>query len=1073
MQQTETLLLEIEELKTRLAEAERQIDAIKAGEADVFAFHTNDQPEVLTLQSGDYAYRVLVENFSEGALNLSEEGLIVYSNSSFYETLHLTYEDVIGKSIFPFIHPGSQETFNQLFKKGLTGQSKGEINLIAGQQIIPVYVSLTSLSPRLPTVGMVVTDLSEKKQAEKELEAKEMLQHVFIQAPFALAVYEGKDFVVSLANELCCNIIGKTESEVIGRKLFDLFPETAAQGFDKILGDIYATGKPFYGNEFPLFFLKNGKDFHGYFDFVYQPILDAQNNVTGVISIAIDVTDKVATRSKIEESEKKYRALFNSIDEGFCTIDVLFDEKGKPYDYRFLETNIAFEKQTGFTNAVGKTMNDFAQIEDFWYETYGNVAASGEAIRFENGAENLHRFYDVYAFKTGTADERKVGVLFTNITERKKTEVALKESEERFRLLADESPLFIFIVESDVPAPVSYWNKTWLVYTGQTVEQALGRAWDGIIHPDDVQHVMDIYISAFKSRRPYLVPAARTLRHDGEYRWHSFKSNPRYLPNGEFNGYIGVGFDIHEQKLAEEAVKVSQQEYQALIHNLPSAVGILKGADFTITTANEAIIKIWSKGSDVIGKKYFELLPELSEQGFNEVFTQVYTTGIPFNAIEMPVDIIREGKTSKSYYNFTLYPQKNIKNEVDGIGIIATEVTSQALFNLQIKESQEQFSAMADNISQFAWMMDNQGWIYWYNQRWYDFTGTTLGEMQGWGWQKVHHPDMIDGVTARFKEAIDRGVDWEDTFLLRAKDGSYQWFLSRATPIKDASGNILRWFGTNTNIEKEKAHALELENAVQQRTQALTVANQSLEQSNIELQRMNKELEAFTYISSHDLQEPLRKIQTFAGRIIATEKDQLSEKAKGYLSRMDNAAARMQTLIKDLLSFSRLANTDRNFEITDLRSIIDDVKGELNERIVEKNATIVAVKLCEIKVIPFQFRQLMYNLMGNALKFSRPGVSPVITIESTIANGSQLNNGRLVPDKSYCHISIADNGIGFEPKFSERIFEVFQQLHSKEKYGGTGIGLAIVKKIVDYHSGIITVDSYLGRGTRFDIYIPA
>ena len=164
---SENLLSRIEELENRLGEAEQLIEAIKAGEVDAFALNKNNRSEVFTLQSGDYAYRVLVENFNEGALNLSEDGLIVYTNTSFHETLKLTYEKVIGKNIFEFIHPESRATFNELFKKGLAGQSKGEINLITGNSIIPVYVSLTSLYPTLPTVGMIVTDLRERKAYEQ------------------------------------------------------------------------------------------------------------------------------------------------------------------------------------------------------------------------------------------------------------------------------------------------------------------------------------------------------------------------------------------------------------------------------------------------------------------------------------------------------------------------------------------------------------------------------------------------------------------------------------------------------------------------------------------------------------------------------------------------------------------------------------------------------------------------------------------------------------------------------------------------------------------------------------------
>jgi light-regulated signal transduction histidine kinase (bacteriophytochrome) len=221
------------------------------------------------------------------------------------------------------------------------------------------------------------------------------------------------------------------------------------------------------------------------------------------------------------------------------------------------------------------------------------------------------------------------------------------------------------------------------------------------------------------------------------------------------------------------------------------------------------------------------------------------------------------------------------------------------------------------------------------------------------------------------------------------------------------------------------------------------------------------------------LQEPLRKIQTFVTVILENENKNLSENGKYNFQRMQLAAGRMQQLIEDLLAFSRINTTEHEFEKTDLGTIIEEIKIELKETIQEKQATVEATELCPANIIAFQFRQLLYNLISNALKFSQPDIPSHIIIKSGIYKGSQLNNPKLSPEKNYCHITVTDNGIGFEPHFSERIFGVFQKLHSKEVYAGTGIGLAIVKKMVENHNGIITAASELSKGATFDIYIPS
>jgi signal transduction histidine kinase len=290
------------------------------------------------------------------------------------------------------------------------------------------------------------------------------------------------------------------------------------------------------------------------------------------------------------------------------------------------------------------------------------------------------------------------------------------------------------------------------------------------------------------------------------------------------------------------------------------------------------------------------------------------------------------------------------------------------------------------------------------------------------------------------------------------------------------------------NDEKEKRAAelfianqeLTFQNGEKEKRAAeLIIANKELAFQNEEkgkraeeLVLVNTELLAFNYISSHDLQEPLRKIQTLAGRILDKETQNLSDTGKDYFLRIQSAAGRMRQLIEDLLVYSRTNIAERRFEKIDLNIIIEEVKAELKENIEEKHAIIEATEMCEISLIPFQFRQLMHNLIRNSLKFSSPKRPPHILIKSRIIKGNKLNNANLVGAKSYCHISVSDNGIGFEPEYKDRIFEVFQKLHSKEKYEGTGIGLAIVKKIVENHNGIVTATSRLNKGATFDIYIP-
>lgn len=244
-----------------------------------------------------------------------------------------------------------------------------------------------------------------------------------------------------------------------------------------------------------------------------------------------------------------------------------------------------------------------------------------------------------------------------------------------------------------------------------------------------------------------------------------------------------------------------------------------------------------------------------------------------------------------------------------------------------------------------------------------------------------------------------------------------------------------------------------------------------LEIQNRDLVNMNIELQSFAYISSHDLQEPLRKIQTFASRLNELDDTNITANAKTYLSRIEVSARKMQTLIQDLLTYSRANSADRVFTTVNINDIMEEVIGDFSEKIEEKKAKVEYHDLGEATLIQFQFRQLLHNLVENALKFSRNGIPPRVKISVAEVNGINLPNAQF-KDKIYHHLKVSDNGIGFDMEYKEKIFEVFQRLNTESEFKGTGIGLAIVKKIVENHKGFVTVSSEKDKGSTFNVYIP-
>jgi PAS domain S-box-containing protein len=277
------------------------------------------------------------------------------------------------------------------------------------------------------------------------------------------------------------------------------------------------------------------------------------------------------------------------------------------------------------------------------------------------------------------------------------------------------------------------------------------------------------------------------------------------------------------------------------------------------------------------------------------------------------------------------------------------------------------------------------------------------------------------------------------------RDGRVTWVLTSKEPLRDRDGNIIGTFGISRDITELKA------------------ATEKLQLYAARLEASNRDLQDFAYVASHDLQEPLRKIQAFGDRLRAKCGDALGETGRDYLARMSDAAARMQTLINDLLSFSRVTTKAQPFAPVDLDKVLREVLSDLEVRIEQTGARVESGPLGVIDADALQMRQLFQNLIGNALKFHVPGQPPIVRVR-----GQRLN----AESPPRLQITVADNGIGFDPKYAERIFGIFQRLHGRGQYEGSGVGLAICKKIVERHGGVITAQSRPGEGATFVVSLP-
>ncbi len=407
-----------------------------------------------------------------------------------------------------------------------------------------------------------------------------------------------------------------------------------------------------------------------------------------------------------------------------------------------------------------------------------------------------------------------------------------------------------------------------------------------------------------------------------------------------------------------------------------------------------------------------------------------------------------------------LYELQNANYELD----IRMKEQSKALFN-----EKERFELVANATHDAVWDWDLLTNSLWWNTGFKELFGFKDNDIEPGieSWYNRIHAEDRDRIVKSIHDAIDNGGrQWSDEYRFLRADGSYAFIYDRGYALHDEKGKPFRMVGSMQDQSAKKLVEEELEKKVQERTIELREVNQKLERS-------NAELEQFAYVTSHDLQEPLRKIQVFNNMVLERFSEDLNDIVKSYLGKVTESAKRMSGLINDLLDYSRVSHTAVQFEEVDLNEILKNVLKDLEVLITQKKGVVQSDLLDVIEAIPLQMNQLFYNLISNALKFVRKGLAPLITITaSKLTQEKKRLYAQLNADKDYYEIKFQDNGIGFNQEYANKIFTIFQRLNERSKFSGYGIGLSICSKVVSNHQGIIFAEGKEQEGAIFTVIVP-
>ncbi len=1147
-----------------------------------------------------------------------------------------------------------------------------------------------------------------RARAEAALQASEEHHRVVTESASDAIITIDEGSTILYLNRATSDIFGYAPGELLGQSLTCIMPE--------YLRHVHEAGLKRY--------LETGRR-HLNWDAVEVPGLHQdgheialevsfgehwQGGVHRFTGILRDISERKRAETALRSSEERYRSLFESMDQGFCIIEMLFD-KGKPSDYRFVETNPMFEKQTGLQHPAGKTVRELVpNLEAHWFETYGKVALTGEAVRFVDGSEAMNRWFDVYAFRLGGRESRKVAILFTDISERKGAEETLRRQSEMLSLSHDA----IFVWKTD--GGIETWNRGAAELYGYSETEAFGRVshdlletvhpqplpeveailreqgqWEGELKhrtkqgqeltvssrhqlvrgADGLERVLEINRDITESRRaeealqkseerfraifnqvtagiaqidpsgrfvlvnqrycdivgydpealyqmrfqdlthpedlprnlellerllgdgPGYVIEKRYLRKDGSHVWVSNGVRAVQDASGRVQYITTVTIDITERKRAEEALRENEERTRLavqltqlgtwrydpetdLVHldarmraiwgepedadtiPLPRVVARIHEEDRErVTGAIARALEpdsaghyaleyriVWDDGSErwvsangqaqfggegaswrAVGfvgtalditesrraeeglsyqKTLLESLTEtvldailvVSSAGrllhFNQHFLDIWN--FPAEVIASQSDEAALEWAAGQTVDPAAFlarvaavyeqPDQEVHEEMsmrdgrvyerfgapinDGDTRLAwvwtfRDITErkQAEATIEVarrdaEAAQHQLRALVDNLPELAWWAQPDGHIDFYNRRWYEYTGTTLEDMEGWGWQSVQHPEMLEEVVARWQYALATGELFEMEFPLRGRDGGYRWFLTRALPLRDAGGKIVRWIGINTDIDaKRRAEA-----AAAEASERLAEVNRTLEERVLDrtraLEASNQELAAFNYSVSHDLRAPLRGIDGFSQALEEDYGDKLDATAAHYLGRVRGAAQRMGELIDDLLDLSRLSSNEMRFDLVDLSELTSSVAQGLQSLEPERRIAVRVAPGLVTRGDRGMLKIALENLLGNAWKF---------TSRRELA---EIDFGR-TPEGVYY---LSDNGAGFNMEYASKLFAPFQRLHKPNEFEGTGIGLATVQRVIHRHGSKIWAESKEDVGTTFYFTLP-
>jgi len=744
---------------------------------------------------------------------------------------------------------------------------------------------------------------------------------------------------------------------------------------------------------------------------------DKHGNPEGFISIARDITERKRAEEALRDSEEKLRTMFESIHDAVEVLDL---------DGTFIDANEAAVHLRGLKHKkdlIGQKAIDFVAEKDkdraieYTKKVYkrGGKKPIEYTLVTQDGEELEAEFGATLLRDRNGEPVGFIGVT-RDITERKRADEALRQKEEELSAMFESVHDGIIVV--DMLGNMQRMNDAALQMTGYTREELIGKSALDFVHEEDRSKVMEDMGKTFESKQLVaFVPTYRLVKKDGSVFEAEMGTGMMHDKEGNIIGLVGVMRDISDRKAAEDALRKSEEELRAIFESVGDGITIIDMSG-TIVDVNEAAVRVGGHKSreDLIGRNGLEFIkPEERELAANGTM-KALKAGSVSETVEYTM-VSADG--SEKNVHVSVAPMLDSSGKPVGFITATRDITERKQAEEALRESEEKLRIMFDSTSDGIIVLDPKLTVVEVNDAALRIFGHASRE------------EMIGKPGLEYMQTEMRPEEEE------AKGPQVELSVSQ---LRDKKGNLAGFISIARDVTIRKRMEQKLKDAMD------------------DLKRSNRDLEQFAYVASHDLQEPLRMVSSYTQLLSRRYKGKLAEDADEFIEYAVDGANRMQGMIQALLAFSRVGTRGNPFEPTEGEMILEKALTNLKAAIADSGAEITHDPLPTVSVDSIQIIQLFQNLVGNALKFR--GDKP-----------PKINVG--VEDREEDWLfSVSDNGIGIDPEYKERIFVIFQRLHGKGEYPGTGIGLAICKRIVERHGGRIWVESEPGQGSTFLFTIP-